>query len=378
MSRIRVLHVVAGLDIGATFGGAERSGLELARALDRAAFDASVCAFWRCATEAERAWQRSLAGHGIALSFATDAGARRNSADFVAGARSIAAACRADPVDIIHAHHEGGALAGLWARQAGGARAVLRTGYVPLEEEWGRGAAAAAFRAAFSRIIFPRALAAEVSVSPDHQRRLRARALDRGALLIYNTRPLDVRPPRLRSGASIGAVGRLTEQKGHATLIEALPVVARAVPAARVTLVGDGELRAELGARAAALGVADRVAFAGRLDDVAAALDGFDVFALPSLWEGVPLALLEAIAAGVPVVASDIPGVRELIRPGQTGWLAPPRSPEGLAAALIDALAHPDRGLAMAARAQSDVLPAFSIRAVAAQYEQLYHRVLQS
>jgi glycosyltransferase involved in cell wall biosynthesis len=133
--------------------------------------------------------------------------------------------------------------------------------------------------------------------------------------------------PALPKGAPlVGNVARLAPQKDHATLIEA----ARLVPGARFAIVGDGELRADLERRAQGL----PVLFTGARDDVPDLLASFDVFAFPSLYEGLCVAVIEAQAAGVPVVATPVGGIRETVVDGETGLLVPPRDPRALAAAI--------------------------------------------
>ena len=142
--------------------------------------------------------------------------------------------------------------------------------------------------------------------------------------------------PRLRAELAGGAgpivltVARLESQKDHATLIEAVP----RVPDARFVLVGEGGERRALESRARALGVSDRVRFLGLRGDIADLLAISDVFVLPSLYEGLPLSILEAMAAGKPVVASSIPGIDEVVVDGETGLLVPPRDPAALAASI--------------------------------------------
>ncbi|MBI5758256.1 MAG: glycosyltransferase, partial [Planctomycetales bacterium] len=122
-----------------------------------------------------------------------------------------------------------------------------------------------------------------------------------------------------RESRVIVTVGRLDEQKGHRFLIEALPAVLREHHDARLLVVGDGPLREELQALARQLGIAEAVCFAGHRDDVPALLRASKCFVLPSLWEGMPNVVLEAMAAGVPVVTTSVEGVLELIEPDRTG-----------------------------------------------------------
>jgi glycosyltransferase involved in cell wall biosynthesis len=121
-------------------------------------------------------------------------------------------------------------------------------------------------------------------------------------------------------------------------LLDAMAALARSHPEARLTLVGDGPDRAALEARAAELGLENRVTFAGYRDQdgVAEALAGSDIFVLPSFAEGLPVVLMEALAARCAVVATRIAGIPELVRHGETGLLVPP----GEAAALAQAVAQ--------------------------------------
>ncbi|MBU6429747.1 MAG: glycosyltransferase family 4 protein [Cyanobacteria bacterium REEB65] len=120
---------------------------------------------------------------------------------------------------------------------------------------------------------------------------------------------------------AIGLVGRLTEQKGQHLLIAAAPKILARHPEAVVVLVGDGTQRTRLENDARQRGIRDRVVFAGPRRDIPALMAALDVFVLPSLWEGMPISLLEAMAAGKPVVASDVHGSAEVVTDGETGLL---------------------------------------------------------
>lgn len=144
---------------------------------------------------------------------------------------------------------------------------------------------------------------------------------------------------------------RLSDQKGHPVLLEAIAEV----PNALFLFAGEGPERGALEARADELGVADRVRFLGRREDIPQLLAACDVFALPSLYEGSSLAVLEAMAAGIPVVSSAIGGTEELIDDGRSGLLVPPGDAKALAAALRKVLEGPELRQALAARAHERV-----------------------
>jgi len=196
---------------------------------------------------------------------------------------------------------------------------------------------------------------------------------------------IEIPPPadpaqRGRSRAELGlaaddpvaiCVGRLSAAKGHPHLLRAVALLAAGMPRLVVLLVGDGEERASLEALARELGVAQHVRFLGFRSDVAGLLAAADVFVLPSNWEGLPVALLEAMAAGLPAVATRVAGTVEVIADG-AGLLVPPQDPSALAAALRSLLTDRDEAARMAERGQADVRAHFGIAAVCARYVELY------
>ena len=140
-------------------------------------------------------------------------------------------------------------------------------------------------------------------------------------------------------GRIVGNVARLAKQKGHRTLVEAAAIVRERHEDVRFVVAGDGELRRELEALAAPLG--DGFTFLGARDDVPDLLASFEVFAYPSRFEGLCLSVIEAQAAGVPVVATPVGGIRETVVEGETGWLVAPDDPVALAERISWVLDHP-------------------------------------
>lgn len=140
------------------------------------------------------------------------------------------------------------------------------------------------------------------------------------------------------------AVGRLAEQKGFLTLVQAMAEVAERGIAARLTILGDGPLRAEIAQAVARAGLEDRVRLAGWRDEagVRADLAGSHLLVLPSYAEGLPVVLMEAMAAARPVIATWVAGIPELVIPGRNGWLVPPGDPAALAGAIVDAATTPN------------------------------------
>ncbi|OGO42530.1 MAG: hypothetical protein A2W36_03970 [Chloroflexi bacterium RBG_16_58_14] len=147
----------------------------------------------------------------------------------------------------------------------------------------------------------------------------------------------------LQPGAHlVCSVGYLTEQKGHRFLLEAIPLVIQKYPGTIFAIAGDGPLLKELKGQAEALNLAGAVIFLGNHSNVADLLSLADIFVLPSLWEGLPIALLEAMGAGVAVVASQVDGVEELIVDNQTGLLVPPSDSQALSQAILRLLEEPE------------------------------------
>jgi glycosyltransferase involved in cell wall biosynthesis len=165
------------------------------------------------------------------------------------------------------------------------------------------------------------------------------------------------------------AVGRLVEQKNHALAIAALP----GVPNTTLAIAGDGPLRAELELLAAHTGVAERVRFLGMRPDARALMGAADAVVMPSRWEGLPLAALEALASGTPLVATDVRGLRELLDDGRNALLVP-EDPDVLASALRRVLTDPElaRRLGEAGR---QVEGAGSDEQLIARYLELYERL---
>ncbi len=173
-----------------------------------------------------------------------------------------------------------------------------------------------------------------------------------------------------------GTVGRLHRQKGVDVLLRAwalLPPEGRPV----LAVVGDGPERAALEEQARRLGLGDRVRFTGWVPGAGNLLGELDLLFLPSRWEGLPNTVLEAMAAGVPVVAAVVGGVPELVEDGVTGLLVPPDDPQGLRVALARVLADPAGTGRMAGRARERVLRLHDPAVIVRQFELLYDKILR-
>jgi sugar transferase (PEP-CTERM/EpsH1 system associated) len=197
-----------------------------------------------------------------------------------------------------------------------------------------------------------------------------------------NGAPLDSAAAAWRADGAfvIGAVGRLQDVKNHAGLIDAFARLRARVPdqKLRLVLVGDGPLRARLEAQAAQSGAGADIVFAGAHANVAAVLGGFSLFALPSIAEGTPVTLLEAMASELPVVASDVGGIPEVVDHGVNGTLVPAGDPEALAQALAAYVRDPQRAAAHGRAARARIEQHYSMAAMLAAYLGLYDRLCKS
>ena len=178
-------------------------------------------------------------------------------------------------------------------------------------------------------------------------------------------------------GPLAAAVTVLRAQKSIDVLLDAVPLVLKRVPDARIAVVGDGPLRDELHAHAARIGIDsdERFAFLPFQAPAARYLQAADVYVLPSSWEAFPIGVLEALACGVPQVATDVGGTGEAVVP-ETGLLVPKRDPTALAEALVSLLEDPQRRASMAAASRERHAARFDLEQMVNGTAELYRSVL--
>jgi glycosyltransferase involved in cell wall biosynthesis len=173
------------------------------------------------------------------------------------------------------------------------------------------------------------------------------------------------------------AVGRLELAKDFPRLMDAFKKLAAEQPAARLVIAGDGSLRPQLEAQAAALGMRSSIQFLGTRTDIAALLNGCDAFVLSSAWEGGPIVLLEAGAVGRPVVATAVGAAPEIILPDRTGFLVPPEDTRALILAMQRLMNTPtEEREAMGTIARLHISKHYSVQETNRRYQQIYNRVL--
>jgi glycosyltransferase involved in cell wall biosynthesis len=187
--------------------------------------------------------------------------------------------------------------------------------------------------------------------------------------------------PSLKNGSCtanesiVGFVGRLVPGKGVDILLRAAPRIFSRHPNSRFVLVGDGPCRQQLQSLAAHLGIADRVLFAGMREDMPQVYASIDLLVLPSLCEAMPMCILEAMAAGKPVIATRVGAVPQLIDQDQTGVLIEPGDVMGLSVAVLKLLENPERARQLGENGRARTIEQFSADSMARRYLQLYSEV---
>ena len=184
-------------------------------------------------------------------------------------------------------------------------------------------------------------------------------------------------PPLFPVGTRIiGTVGHLAGHKGHRYLLEAIALLTRQEPRLGVVIAGDGALRVELEAQAAALGITAHVRFTGFRHDILALMQSFEIFVFSSYLEGLGTAILDAMALGKPVVATRAGGIPEAVQDGITGLLVPPRDPQALADAVRHLLCHPEHVKAFGEAGRKRVEQYFTVERMVCGTLQIYERIL--
>jgi len=173
----------------------------------------------------------------------------------------------------------------------------------------------------------------------------------------------------------IGVAAVMRQEKALDVMLDAHAALVERIADAHLVIAGDGPCRPELESQIARLGTGSNVHLLGRRRDVDRILEGVDVGALSSDWEGSPLFVFECKAARVPVVATEVGGVNELVQSGRTGLLVPPRDPRALAHAIEQLLLDPELSASLAGEAAKD-LEQYEIRTVAQRFADLYEQLV--
>ena len=391
MVTVPVIQLIDGFAVAEQSGGAALFALNLARFLCDAKLATShatvtfrpiVCGLWQHNTPSENYWRAKTEAAGIQTAILIEDRGNLEK-DMVRAHQRLNELVEENAVQLVNSHFERCDLLALAAKiSRRGQLKIVRT--VHAERQW---LSRPWLGILVDLLAYPWFFDAEVAIARGTQemlnRRRAARLRNCRARLIYNglnpefVDQLTLSPPTTAAnGPRLINVGRLEEQKGHATLIAALPAILGQQPTTTLTIVGAGSLYDALVTQSKQLGVAHAIRFLSGRDDVAALLHQSDLFVSSSNWEGFPTVILEAMAAQLPVVATDVGGSRELVRNGETGILVPPGAPQALAAAVLHLWADRSQAAKMAATAQEQIQP-FLFPNIAAQYSALYGELLR-
>lgn len=358
MGKIKIIHIIGKLQMG----GAERLLYDLCRKMDKERFSVRVV---------------TVHGGGAAQKLFEQAGIpvmnfeKKGKWDFAA-IDALADYLRSERPDVVHTHLFAGDFWGGIAARRAGVNTLISTRHDVLKEGWPRDFLGRIARrkcdkvVAISQFIF------------DHIVKKEGIAFEKVETIYNGIETSKFYEPRRdilkRDEIVIGTVGRLSKEKGQKHLLRAGCFLKN--KNWRMLLAGDGPYRFLLENLVQELGIEKRVRFLGEVEDVPAVLREIDIFVLPSVSEGLSLALLEAAVSGCFVIATRVGGIPEVITDGVTGKLFKPKRIEQLVAHLNWVIANPEQARRMAKKLQSDVVERFDLGLMVDKYERMYENSL--
>lgn len=354
-------------------GGLERVVATIARTIDRSLFDPQVLCL-----RYKGDFGAALEADGVPVHVLPW---EEGTTDYLAF-RDVARIIRTERIDVIHTHNTDPFISG------GLARLLVPKRVVHVHTDHARSFPDATRYHVAEHVLswFTHAVVGVSEHTTDNLRRYE-RISPRKLVTIPNgidPSPYDHPAPRDEIRAELGVApdvplmglaARLTDQKGIDVLLRALPSVLERVPRAHLVVAGDGPEREPLEALAHEVGVADAVSFLGPRTDFVDLITGLDVYALPSRWEGLPMVILEAMAARVAIVAAAVGGVPRAVVDGRSGLLVASEDEAALAAALVRALSEPALRRSLADEARRTFEAEYSADVMTRRYERLYRRL---
>jgi glycosyltransferase involved in cell wall biosynthesis len=363
MQKLNILHV----DPERNWGGGEAQVLGLTTYLSRTGHR-SVVAVDPYGALAQRLRQTDLPTTNLTV---------RNDLDLLAGLR-LRHFVQAEGYQLVHFHTARAHALSPWLRGLQVKRVVTRRMDYRIRPGW------------FTRLLYKDSVDAIVAISQGVQGALQAGGVPSSHITVIpsgidTARFAITAQQRTQQRATQGiapdtyvvlAVGALAERKGHTTLLQAAALLQHRDVRFRYVICGDGPLRVSLESQAQTLGLTDNVQFPGFCADVTNYLAVADVFAHIPLWEGLGVAVIEALAAGLPVIASRVGGIPELIEHERSGLLVPPQEPAILAAAIERMIHHLPWAKTLGTQGQSFVRTRYDVTVMAQANEALYYKLL--
>ncbi len=380
--RIKLVKIISGFGVESPLGGIEQFVISLCKEFNQNIFDISIFGLWSYGSIFEQSWQKELEDLNIRTLCGCDWNPIHPYNSFINSVFQLKDKMIEFKPDIIHSHGQFCDVAAilLASRNLG---LLARTVHEDLE--WRDKPLR---RLLFSNIIYPLLFKIEIGVSKNITKRLSSRPLSnflrRKSIQINNsidlsrfsnftiekkTKKIDLALPLDKP--IIGSIGRLTLQKGYSTFLKAIKLIIQEQYDAYFVIVGDGEYRDQLKIEADNLGITNYIQFLGPRSDIRELYKIMDIFVSSSLWEGLPTVLLESMASGTPIIATNIPGSCDLINHYRNGLLFPPDSPKELAQSIILLLNNPKLRKQFILNGQ-ETINHYSIKNAAKKYSELY------
>lgn len=369
MQKIRALHLVEDLKIG----GAERVIADIAAGLDKKNFEVSVLCVTRGGEIADELKEQGIEVKILGIF------SYHNPINVLKLARLLK---KAKP-DIVHTHGYFASVIGRIAAKIAGILILINHVHSTYWEYRKRHILMERFLSLFTHKIICCSKAVEDFVRG--QERINPaktvviyNGVDEDRFTTYKNTSSIKAQLGIDSGESVvGTVSSLTPHKGHKYLFQAAPMILGVCAHTKFLIVGDGILREKLEEQIKNLNLASAVIFTGTKKNIPEILSAMDIFVLPSCSrEGLGISIIEAMAVEKPVVASDIGGIPEVVKNGETGFLVPPRNPEALAQAIIDLLQNPRKAKALGKKGRTRFQEKFTNERMLSEVESLYEALI--
>ena len=369
--RPRVLHLITSLEIG----GTERQAVELLKRLDAKRYDVRLAMLRN-----EGPFYKEIQSRFSNVpEFPLTSFYNANAVKQLARLRRLMIR---DRIDILHAHDFYSGLLGATAARLAGVRVIASQRHLTLTDRRVHELGTRVIHRLAHRMLVNSEAIRDRIIDQDGALPDKIRVIKNGILESSGSRTEARKQLCADLGIEgeatlIGTVARLQPVKGHHFLVEAAAMVLRDRPNVHFVLVGDGPLRAEIEAECVALGISNRVHLLGDRTDVAQLVAAFDLFVLASLHEGLPNAVMEAMASRVPVVATAVGGTTELIEDGATGYLVPKENSHALADRIRFAISDREHRAEIISAAQRRVTGGFGIERMVESVEALYDEMME-
>jgi len=383
MDKIHVVEVIAGFSLEHPLGGIERFVIELAQSLNKTNFEITVAGLWVFENNYREKWINLLNQQGIITRELSFWNPDRPLFSFLRSLKSLKKLLSSQPINIYHSHDQFGDIMGIILKVFNWKLKLVRT--VQNNYEWQNKPIR---RFLFTNMLIPLFYDVEIGVN-NHiinylnnrwicrvQNKKAIRIPNASNLAMFNKIKVDLNQKKSSIGIEldrqiIGSVGRLHNQKGYDILIKAFSKILKKYPRALLVLVGDGPLRDVLQKQVEDMGIQESTLFLGTRVDVPEILRIFDIFVSSSRWEGIPGVLLESMAAGVPIVATNVPGTNELIDDKINGLLVETENPDALFEGINLLLSNPKLCKKLVVEGSKNI-SIYSMDVISQAYEKIY------